>query len=116
PLASVTARLTVPDSTCVITTSAPATDCPLPSVTTPPTPADVLWAKTGAAASAAIRPIDSFESRRQLRLVMWGASMGGRGIPDGPVQRVAGGAPWECDRAGRRGRGLTSDEYDIGCR
>src|SRR5690606_2448706 len=70
-------RLTVPDSTWVMTTSAPATGWPPLSVTRPPTPAEVLWANTGAAASAAIRPIDSFDSRMRLRWVMWFASMRG---------------------------------------
>src|SRR3546814_14744275 len=57
--------LTVPDSTWVIVTSAPATGWPSAPVTWPPIPADVLCAKAGAAASAAISPSDSLESRRR---------------------------------------------------
>ena len=60
---TVTARLTVPDSAWVMVTSAPATGWPSAPTTVPPTPAEVLCAKTGAAASATIRPSDSFESR-----------------------------------------------------
>ncbi|KAG0923509.1 hypothetical protein G6F32_014251 [Rhizopus arrhizus] len=37
-------------------TSAPATGWPAADITWPPTPAEVLWAKAGAAASAATRP------------------------------------------------------------
>src|SRR5690606_7165654 len=62
-LASVVTRLTVPDSTWTMVTSAPVTGWPSGPVTTPLRPAEVLWAKAGAAASATIRPSDSFESR-----------------------------------------------------
>src|SRR5690606_25299872 len=69
------ARLTVPDSTWVIVTSAPATGWPSAPVTRPPTPADVLCANAGAAASATISPSDSLENRRREWFMVWLASM-----------------------------------------
>ncbi|KAG1364805.1 hypothetical protein G6F59_018916 [Rhizopus arrhizus] len=63
PDASVVARETVPDSVWVMVTSAPATGWPAADITWPPTPAEVLWAKAGAAASAATRPRVSLDIR-----------------------------------------------------
>src|SRR5690606_2797706 len=60
-------------------TSAPVTGWPSGPVTTPFTPAAVLWAKAGAAASATIRPSDSFESRtRCLGVIFNGLDTYGR--------------------------------------
>ena len=65
-MASVVARLTVPDSTWVMVTSAPATGLPSAPTTVPAIPEDVLCANAGAAASASIRPSDSFDSRARF--------------------------------------------------
>jgi hypothetical protein len=73
-LASVMARLTVPDSACVMVTSAPTTGWPL-LVTMPPMPAEVLWANTGAAAKAATRPSVNLDIRRQREWVISIASI-----------------------------------------
>src|SRR6478609_7895816 len=52
-------------------TSAPATGWPSAPTTRPPTPADVLCANAGAAASAAISANDSLDSRTRLRSVIF---------------------------------------------
>src|SRR5690554_5732716 len=60
----------------MMVTSAPATGLPSDPVTKPLTPADVvLCANDGAAASATIRPSDSFESRTRCLWVISGASI-----------------------------------------
>jgi hypothetical protein len=69
------ARLTVPDSACVMVTSAPTTGWPLLLVTMPPMPAEVLWANTGAAAKAATRPSVNLDIRRQREWVISIASI-----------------------------------------
>ena len=70
PLPSVVTRETVPDSTWTMVTSTPAAGWPAGLVTTPPTPAEVLWAKAGAAARATARPRVSLDIRNRRESVM----------------------------------------------
>src|SRR5690606_21719384 len=91
------ARLTVPDSTWVMVTSAPATGWPSALTTWPATPADVLCANTGAAASAAIRASDSRDRRARCGCDMTGPRCGrtaaGRDALRCPATENAGDSP-----------------------
>jgi len=86
PLPSVVTRETVPDSTWTMVTSTPAAGWPLGLVTRPPTPAEVLWAKAGAVASATTRPRVSLDIRSRRESVI--------GKPLKVGWRTADGPPW----------------------
>src|SRR5690606_7822358 len=60
----------VPEASWLMVTSTPAMGAPLASTTWPLTPAEVLCANAGAAASTAIIASDSLDSRARLRWVI----------------------------------------------
>src|SRR5690606_8702806 len=106
PLASVVARLTVPDSTWVMTTSAPTTGWPLAPSTTPPTPAEVLRANAGAAARTATKPSVSLDNRSRRGSVVGLAS----GDEEwGNTTAAPTGGAWVAGRPAAARRELTLD-------
>src|SRR5690606_28286977 len=88
----------VPEASWLMVTSTPAMGAPLASTTWPLTPAEVLCANAGAAASTAIMASDSLDSRARLRWVISNTSRkAGRWMAFGRTSALADIRDTGCD-------------------